>query len=107
MSGKYMKKLNRVVRKLFYPESLRQKLRHWESFFYGHSPVEPTFNGYSPTAWMQVVQGLDIFPSTYFTQAFADKLDIGKNVLNTNVKRYKKLVAPFWTIDEWIENIDK
>ena len=89
------------------PESLRQKLRHWESFFYGHSPVEPTFNGYSPTAWMQVVQGLDIFPSTYFTQAFADKLDIGKNVLNTNVKRYKKLVAPFWTIDEWIENIDK
>lgn len=89
------------------PESLRQKLKHWESFFYGHSPVEPVFNGYSPTAWMQVVQGLDIFPSTYFTQTFEDKLDIGKNVLNTNVKRYKELVAPFWTIDEWIKNIDK
>ena len=95
------------IKKLDHIISLRQKLRHWESFFYGHSPVEPTFNGYSPTAWMQVVQGLDIFPSTYFTQAFADKLDIDKNVLNTNVKRYKKLVAPFWTIDEWIENIDK
>jgi hypothetical protein len=56
---------------------------------------------------MQVIQGLNIFDSTYFTHAFADKLDIGKQVLNTNVNRYKELVAPFWTIDEWVQNIDK
>jgi hypothetical protein len=53
------------------------------------------------------VQGLDIFPNTYFATAFGNKLETGKNVLNTNVKRYKELVAPFWTIDEWIKNIDK
>ena len=89
------------------PESLKQKLKQWEMFWKGHSPVEPVFNGYSPAAWMQVIQGLDIFDSTYFTHAFADKLDIGKQVLNTNVNRYKELVAPFWTIDEWVQNIDK
>lgn len=89
------------------PESLQRKLKQWEGFYLGYTPIEPVFNGYSPTAWMQVVQGLDIFPNTYFTQTFAEKLDIGKKVLNTNVKRYKELVAPFWTIDEWIKNIDK
>lgn len=89
------------------PESLAKKLEAWEHYYKGYTGVEPVFNGYSPTAWLQVVQGLDIFPNTYFTTAFGNKLETGKNVLNTNVKRYKELVAPFWTIDEWIKNIDK
>lgn len=89
------------------PESLAMKLKDWDHYWQGLVGVEPVFNGYSPAAWMQVIQGLHIFPNTYFSTAFENKLETGRNVLNTNVKRYKELVAPFWTIDEWIKNIDK
>jgi tryptophan halogenase len=89
------------------PESLAMKLKDWDHYWQGFVGVEPVVNGYSPAAWMQVIQGLHIFPNTYFSTEFEDKLETGRNVLNTNVKRYKELVAPFWTIDEWIKNIDK
>ncbi len=84
------------------PESLKQKLELWNKF-YNHGEEEPWMAGYSPTAWLMVLQGLEVFSPEIITKNFKNLLPIGQSVLNKNKARYKGLVAPFWTIDEWLQ----
>ncbi len=84
------------------PESLNLKLKEWSKFFAG-TQGEPWLHGYSPTAWLMVLQGLKVFDPTTLANIHQKALPIGKKVLNINEARYRDLVAPFWTIDEWIQ----
>lgn len=84
------------------PESLQIKLNNWQGFFYRGEP-EPWCNGYSPAAWLMVLQGLSVFKSDNLASQNSKILNIGKNVLNINRERYKSLVTPFWTINEWLQ----
>jgi hypothetical protein len=84
------------------PDSLKLKLKEWSKYFAG-TQGEPWLHGYSPTAWLMVLQGLKVFDPTTLANIHQKALPIGKKVLNINEARYRDLVAPFWTIDEWIQ----
>lgn len=83
------------------PDSLKEKLEKWSAFF-SSDQLEPYFNGYSPTAWLMVLQGLEIFDNDYLK----NRPDILKNnkdfIINNVEKRFKNMVDPFWTLDEWL-----
>ena len=83
------------------PESLRQKLWIWNTYFDGRSDA-PIFNGYSPTAWLTVIQGLNIFNNTALKNQVENKLELGRAILNNTKSKYETMVNPHWTIDEWI-----
>jgi tryptophan halogenase len=83
------------------PESLRQKLWIWNTYFDGRSDT-PIFNGYSPTAWLTVIQGLNIFNNTALKNQVENKLELGRAILNNTKSKYETMVNPHWTIDEWI-----
>lgn len=82
-------------------DTLREKLHRWELFYKNLSDA-PTFNGYSAGAWLTVLQGLSIFDNTVLKQDLKRNLDLGKKVLNTAKSKYMSMVAPCWTIDQWI-----
>lgn len=84
------------------PDTLKEKLNAWSEYFEG-SKGEPWLHGYSPTAWLMVLQGLKIFDHSSLARLHQKALPIGKKVLNINELRYKELVEPFWTIDQWIQ----
>lgn len=84
------------------PDTLKDKLKQWSEYFAGISG-EPWLYGYSPTAWLMVLQGLEIFDHKTLANIHKKALPIGEKVLNINEARYRDLVAPFWTIDEWIQ----
>ncbi len=84
------------------PDSLKEKLSQWAEYFEG-TKGEPWLHGYSPTAWLMVLQGLKVFDHTNLANLHKKALPIGQKVLNINEARYRELVAPFWTIDEWIQ----
>ncbi len=83
------------------PNSLQLKLNAWKEYYELGTP-EPVFNGYSFTAWLQVIQGLKLFdykidhPDLFIEQ--------GKTVINMDRERFTELVIPFWSIEEWIKN---
>jgi tryptophan halogenase len=84
------------------PNSLQEKLDLWAGYFY-ELKEQPYFNGYSPTAWLMVLQGLEIFDNKTIEENFKNFLNRGAKTLNINKARYKQLVAPHYTIDEWIK----
>ena len=88
------------------PDSLKEKLEKWADYYYRRMP-EPYFSGYSPTAWLMVLQGLKIFDHSKLAEYNRDVLDVGKTVLNINENRYKKMVEPFWTLEEWLKRTAK
>ncbi len=88
------------------PDSLQNKLQQWD-MYYNHRGPEPYFNGYSHTAWLMVLQGLQIFDTTALASRHSEILNIGKNVLNINKQKYEKLVEPFWTLEEWLKRTAK
>lgn len=83
------------------PDTLREKLSAWENYYYRKGP-EPYFSGYSPTAWLMVLQGLRVFDHSVLAEQNSKWLERGRNVLNINENKYKTLVEPFWTLDEWL-----
>ena len=62
------------------------------------------FNGYSIGAWLTVLEGLNVFDRSYLKKDLENKLELGRNVLNTTKSKYKNMVTPFWTIEDWISN---
>lgn len=88
------------------PDSLAEKLEKWEHFYYHQGP-EPYFSGYSATAWIMVLQGLDIFDHSVIAKQNERLLDIGKNVLNINENKYKDIVEPFCTLENWLSDQHK
>ena len=84
------------------PDSLREKLERWEKFYY-HCDTGPYTAGYSYVAWLMVLQGLQIFDHSSLLKGNEKMIPLGKKVLNINENKYKKLVAPFWTIEEWLQ----
>jgi hypothetical protein len=83
------------------PPSLTEKLEKWKPY-YNAIGSEPIFSGYSSTAWMMVLQGLQVFDHAKLADRHHKVLDIGKAVLNRNTSKYKELVEPYWTLEEWI-----
>lgn len=88
------------------PSSLQEKLAAWEEYYLNNQP-EPWFSGYSPTAWLMVLQGLKVFDHTIMAERYKHHLDNGKNVLNINENKYKAIVDSFWTLEEWLERTAK
>jgi tryptophan halogenase len=84
------------------PETLKPKLEEWQKFYQNTGP-EPWPKGYSSAAWMMVLQGLQVYPPDAITADLKGLLDKGMYVLNMNEEKYKKLVEPYWTIEEWID----
>jgi tryptophan halogenase len=84
------------------PASLQEKLNDWQDYYQGNTS-EPVFHGYSPTAWLMVLQGLQVFDYNNLAEQHRSVLDIGKKIININEERYMSLSSPFWSIDEWIE----
>lgn len=82
------------------PETLQEKLDSWELYFKGDY-AEPRYNGYSSAAWLQVLQGLQIF--NYTGNLSKTMVDQGKSVINMDGERFTELVAPFWSIEDWIK----
>ena len=87
------------------PDSLKPKLEEWAQFYQNKIP-EPWPKGYSGTAWMMVLQGLQVFDIQSIKTELGSLLDKGMNVLNMNEQKYKLLVEPRWTIDEWIRKTE-
>lgn len=88
------------------PPSLKESLEKWSLYYNGTGP-EPYLHGYSPTAWLMVLQGLKIFDPSKLAQINKNLLPVGKKVLNINEGKYVELVKPFWTIEEWLANTAK
>ena len=84
------------------PETLSKILDSWSNFFTKNGP-EPFVHGYSPTAWLMVLQALQVFPSSFLAEVHAKNLSTGKAVLDINKNKYKTIVNPYWTIEQWIE----
>ncbi len=85
------------------PDSLRDKLEKFRLFYENRAPA-PMFNGYSIGAWLTVLEGLNVFDRSYLKKDLENKLELGRNVLNTTKSKYKNMVTPFWTIEDWISN---
>ena len=85
------------------PDGLKWKLEEWARF-YENLQGEPNPRAYSAIAWMMVFQGLDMFSTETIAKLHEKKLADGLKVLNINQERYKNLVDPYWTIEEWIQN---
>lgn len=83
------------------PDSLKEKLAMWREFYEKGGP-EPYIAGYSPAAWLMVLQGLQIFDYKIIAESNKKMLPLGLEVLNINEQRYKSIVDKFWTIDNWI-----
>lgn len=83
------------------PDSLKAKLDAWRGF-YEESQPEPYWAGYSPFAWMMVLQGLRIFNHSKIAKLNEKLLPLGRKVININENKYKSQVEPFWTIEEWL-----
>jgi hypothetical protein len=84
------------------PDTLKEKLNRWAEYYSGYKG-EPWLHGYSPTAWLMVLQGLKLFNHSTLAKIHQNALPIGKKLLNINELRYKELVEPFWTIDQWVQ----
>ncbi len=84
------------------PDSLKEKLELWKPFF-NEGAVEPWMAGYSPAAWLMVMQGLEVFDHSNLAKIYKNTLPVGLKVLNINETKYKEIVAPFWTIEEWLK----
>lgn len=87
------------------PDTLKEKLEEWNKFYQGIEP-EPFFHGYSPAAWLMVLQGLKIFDHTPLKEKYSKVLETGKEILNISENEYKNIVKQFWTIDDWIKNTE-
>jgi len=85
------------------PDSLKHKLSQWELFYKNESDM-PRFNGYSSSAWLTVLQGLDVFDNSVLKDRLKRTLNLSQKVLNTTKSKHMETVAPFWTIDQWISN---
>lgn len=84
------------------PDTLKHKLLLWEQW-YKSLASDPYFNGYSPTAWLMVIQGLDLFDTNILESVHERILTIGQNVFNRNINKYKQMVEPFPSINDWID----
>lgn len=89
------------------PLSLTDKLERWRRWFDESSASLIMARGYSPTAWLMVIQALEIFDTSKLAERHSRLLDIGAKVLNNNYNRYKAIAEPFWTLEKWLENRHK
>lgn len=84
------------------PDSLKEKLELWEEFYRRNGP-EPYVAGYSPYAWLMVLQGIQVFDHSRLAEFNKRLLPLGEKVINMNAQKYRKLVDPYWTIEEWLK----
>jgi tryptophan halogenase len=83
------------------PESLSDKLHQWKMFYGGGN--QASVGGYSTTAWLIVMQGLNLMSPNVLKQVCKDKLEIGQSLYQSNKEMYRQLVQDCVTIDEWIK----
>ena len=86
------------------PDSLNDKLSDWGKYHNGFRNAMVLCNGYSPTAWLMVLQALEIFSNDSLKSSRAQFLEDGKNSLNNSYKKRKKYVESFWTIEQWLKS---
>jgi tryptophan halogenase len=86
------------------PTSLNDKLDQWGKYYAGEAWAFPRSNGYSPTAWLMVLQALDIFDTAPLKARKSQLLAIGKTALNNNYNRYRDYANSCLTIEDWLKN---
>jgi hypothetical protein len=52
---------------------------------------------------MMVLQALDVVDTSKIAEVYDNLLPVGRDVLNINNSKYKELVEPFLSIEEWIQ----
>jgi tryptophan halogenase len=85
-------------------DSLNIKLLQWEEYYNGYRNAMVRCNGYSPTAWLMVIQALGLFSTDNLKSSRYQFLEDGKNTLNNSYKKHKEYVESFWTIDQWLKS---
>ena len=85
------------------PDTLNNKLEQWGKYYNGEASAFPHSNGYSPTAWLMVLQALELFDTSVLKLRRSQLLDIGKTALNNNYNRYRDYATSFLTIEEWLK----
>jgi len=85
------------------PDSLKEKLEKFK-LFYENRASAPDFSGYSVGAWLTVLEGLNVFDRSILKKELGNRLELGEKVLNNTKSKYKHMVTPHWTIEEWISN---
>ncbi len=86
------------------PDSLNDKLSQWNEYFNGFRNSMVRCNGYSPTAWLMVIQALELFSIDRLKSSRKQFLEDGKISLNNSYKKYKEYVEPFWTVEQWLKS---
>jgi tryptophan halogenase len=84
-------------------DSLNIKLLQWEEYYNGYRNAMVRCNGYSPTAWLMVIQALGLFNTDNLKSSRYQFLEDAKNTLNNSYKKRKEYVESFWTIDQWLK----
>lgn len=85
------------------PDTLKEKLEGWYLYYeYGRSQLLPTV--YSSTAWLTVLQGLDIFKTDKLKIRYNEWLRNGQITFQKNRQIFKENVITCPTIEEWIKD---
>ena len=83
------------------------KLEAWKKYYYDSGINSlPFARGYSPTAWLMVIQALKIFDPATVADRHKNILSIGQDALNRNYTKYKELCANFKLADQWLKDIE-
>ena len=90
---------NTYINEINLSESLKEKI-YLLTEHVNHFKEKPFFNGYSPTAWLMVMQGLNYFDKDYNIDDSVKNNFY--NVLNTIIDIYSKDVENNITITEWL-----
>jgi tryptophan halogenase len=89
------------------PPSLLDKLEAWKQYYHDSGITSlPFARGYSPTAWLMVIQALKLFDPTKVAKRHKNVLAIGQDALNRNYTKYKELCANFKLADQWLKDIE-
>jgi Tryptophan halogenase len=87
------------------PYSLKEKLNIWKGY-YENDRAQLKLQGYSPSAWLTVVQGLNLFDTSSLKKYHAHILKQGKELNQKYRLMYEDYVKLYPSINEWV-NLNK
>ena len=84
------------------PASLEHKLQQWQEYFRGDIAQKHRAGGYSATAWLQVIQGLELFDTKSLAQQMQSLRGPAKQSIKNNSDKYRAHVKNYPSISEWL-----